>query len=65
LPTPNPSLLPQVVTQAAGLFTDNWTVFLAAAIALIAIIVIPTTVARGGLHAAIRGLRKVFGIAGS
>jgi hypothetical protein len=30
-------------------------------VALIAIVILPTTIAKGGLHVAIRGLRKVFG----
>lgn len=63
MPTPDPSLLPSVVTTTAGLFTSNWNTFVTAAIALIGIIVIPVVVIRGGLRLAIRGLRRVFGAA--
>jgi hypothetical protein len=63
MPTPDPSLLPSVVTTVSGLFTDNWDTFVGAAIALIGIVVIPVVVIRGGLRLAIRGLRRVFGAA--
>lgn len=61
MPTPDPSLVPALITSVASVFTTNWTTFLTATIALIAIVVIPSTLARGGLHLAVKSLRKVFG----
>ncbi len=64
MPTPNPSLIPSIISSSAALFTDNWTVMLTAAIALIGIIVLPTIIARGGLHFAVKAIKRVFGAAG-
>lgn len=60
MPTPNPSLLPEAVTTVSTLFTANWSTFVAAAVALIGIIVLPVIVIRGGLARATSGLRSVF-----
>jgi hypothetical protein len=60
MPTPDPSVLPAVVSTTATLFTANWSTFVSAAIALIGIIIIPTLVIRGGLRTAIHALGRVF-----
>jgi hypothetical protein len=60
MPTPDPSLIPAIVTASAALFTSNWSVVLLAVVALIGIIVLPAMVAGGGLRLAVKTLRKVF-----
>ena len=60
MPTPDPSVLPLAVSTVSTLFTDNWTTFVTAAIALLGIITIPVIVLRGGLRLAVRALGRVF-----
>jgi hypothetical protein len=60
LPTPDPSVLPALVTSVAAVFTSNWTTFLTATVALIGIITLPAVIARGGLRKAIHALKSVF-----
>jgi hypothetical protein len=63
MPTPDPSLIPSLITTGAALFTGNIATFLAAAVAVLAVIVIPTLVARGALRTATHALGRVFRVA--
>lgn len=60
MPTPDPSLLPAAVTTVSGVFTTNYATILAAVLALVAIITVPTIVIRGGLGWAVGGIRRLF-----
>lgn len=63
MPTPDPSLLPALITSATGIFTSNWTTLLAGVLAIIAVVKLPAMIASGALRGAFRALTKVFGIA--
>lgn len=63
MPTPDPSVLPAAITTTATLFTSNYSTFVGAAIAIIAIIVLPALVIRGGLRVALHGLGRIFRVA--
>lgn len=60
MPTPDPSVLPAAVTTSVTLFTDNWTTFVQALLAIVGIIVLPALVIRGGIRTALRALGRVF-----
>lgn len=61
MPTPDPSLLPSLITSAAGVFTSNWTTLLAGVLAIIGVVKLPAVIASGALRGAFAALTRVFG----
>lgn len=59
MPTPDPSLIPALITSGATLFTSNWTVMVTGAIALIGIVTLPTGIAKAVLSRGTRALLSV------
>lgn len=60
MPTADPSVVPAALATVATIFTGNYTVLLAAAVALIAIVTIPLIVIRGGVNWVLRALGRLF-----
>lgn len=60
MPTPDPSLIPEMFGTISAIFTDNWETVLGAVVGLVALITVPVLLARGGLTWAIGGIRKLF-----
>lgn len=63
MPTPDPSVLPAAINTTVTLFTSNYATFVGAAVSVIAIIVLPAIVIRGGLRTALHGLGRIFRVA--
>ncbi len=61
MPSADPSVLPAAVLSASALFTVYFVPFVAGAIALITIVVVPVFFIRMGLETALRNLNRIFG----
>lgn len=60
MPTPNPTLIAEAITDLAAIFTGNYETIILAVVALVGIITIPVIVIRGGLGWAVGGVRRLF-----